>query len=195
MVYILLGCIAFGFLYLFDINKVIAISKLFNVNFAIGCVLLADATYKLIVGDYYGFSVILPFKVIFLILAAFCLVMMLYSLFISLPFAKTYLKTYVSSEVIDFGMYALCRHPGVIWFFFFYLFLWLFTGSWVMLLACIIWTVMDVIHVWIQDRWFLPAILKGYHNYQNTTPFLIPTIESIKKSWDSRRGWAKGESR
>ena len=182
MFYIILGCIAFGFLYLFDINKVVSFNKIFNVNFLFGCVILAYATLYLLKADYAGFILAMPIRVISLLLAAVAFIFMLYALFISLPFKKTYLKTYVSSEVIDHGMYALCRHPGVIWFFFFYLFLFLYTGKWEMLWACLLWTLMDVIHVWIQDRWFLPAILKGYHNYQKKTPFLIPNIDSIKKS-------------
>ena len=187
MVYILLGCIAFGFLYLFDINKVISIHKLFNVNFAIGCILLAYSTIYIIIGKSPTIYMIMPLRIIFFILAAISCVFMMHALFISLPFNKTYLKTYVSSEVVDYGMYALCRHPGVVWFFFFYLFLFLATGKWIIFWACIIWTIMDIVHVWIQDKWFLPAILKGYHNYQKKTPFLIPNIDSIKKSCSRER--------
>jgi hypothetical protein len=82
-------------------------------------------------------------------------------------------------------MYALCRHPGVIWFFFLYLFLFLSTGTKVMLQAWIVWTVMDIIHIYVQDKWIFPKSLCDYQVYQGNTPFLIPSIASIKKCFST----------
>ena len=106
---------------------------------------------------------------------------MLYALFIALPFQKTYMEIEKDNKVIDKGMYALCRHPGVLWFFFFYLFLWLASGKMIIMWAGIIWTIMDIIHVYVQERWLFPKNLRGYDQYQKRVPFLIPNARSIKQ--------------
>ena len=59
-----------------------------------------------------------------------------------------------------------------------YGFLWLFTGRMTVLWACLAWTAMDVLHVWVQDRFFFPRSIDGYREYQNATPFLIPDARS-----------------
>jgi hypothetical protein len=78
-------------------------------------------------------------------------------------------------------MFALARHPGVVWFFFLYIFLWLASGIEIMLWAGLIWTAMDVFHVYLQDTLFFPLTFKDYDVYKTTTPFLIPNLTSIKK--------------
>lgn len=110
---------------------------------------------------------------------SFCL--FFYTLFFALPFRKTYCGAEDIEKVIDTGMYALCRHPGVIWFFFLFLFLWMASGKAMMLQAAIIWTIMDIIHVYIQDRWIFPKTLTGYELYKEKAPFLIPNLSSIRK--------------
>lgn len=89
------------------------------------------------------------------------------------------------NSVVKKGVYALCRHPGVIWFFFFYLFLWLATGIKIMLWSGIIWTGMDILHIYIQDRWLFPKTLKGYELYKKEVPFLIPNLTSAKKCFNT----------
>jgi len=182
MAFIVIGCLAFGFLYLFDINKISWRIKSINLCFAVGCALLAFSTGGILINGYGGFYIPLPFRVVFAVLAAAALALLVFSLFFALPVNQTYVNPKEENPVVDTGMYALCRHPGVIWFFLFYLFLWLASGLKLMLWAGLIWTIMDVIHVYIQDRWLFPQCLQDYHMYRSTTPFLVPTLSSMKRS-------------
>ena len=70
---------------------------------------------------------------------------------------------------------------GVVWFFFLYLFLALFTGQGLMMAVCICYSGLNVLYVWFQDRVTFKRTLSGYEAYQRETPFLIPTGKSIRK--------------
>ena len=69
-------------------------------------------------------------------------------------------------------MYALCRHPGVLWFAGVYGCLWLAAGLplWEAALLCGV----NVGLVLFEDRCVFPALLEGYEAYQAATPFLLP---------------------
>jgi len=181
MVFILIGCFAFLFLYIFDINKIYSFYRLINAAFAVGVMLIAAATIGICLSDVP--SLILPWqgRLVFAVFSFCSFVLLIYSLFFALPFQDTYLAGEKGAAVVDRGVYALCRHPGVIWFFLFYLFLWLATGIKTMLWAGSIWTVMDIIHVYIQDRWLFPKTLQGYESYKKKVPFLIPDLASAKR--------------
>ena len=182
MIYIAIGCLAFVFLYAFDLNKIIFLHKNINICFAIGIALLAVSTTGVLFSNNKSFEVPVPSQLFFGLLSIIAMLLTLYSLFFALPFGKTYIEVEKVRPVVDTGMYALCRHPGVIWFFFSYLFLWLASGKIVMMWAGILWTVMDIIHVYVQDRWLFPKTLNGYDQYKRKFPFLIPNLGSIKKS-------------
>ena len=94
---------------------------------------------------------------------------------------KTYGKVQHSTQLVDTGTYALCRHPGVLWFGFLFLFLFCTTGSILLIPAGIIWTGIDILHVYLQEKWFFCNLFPEYQSYIKTTPMLIPTKASIKK--------------
>lgn len=181
MIFILTGCLAFAFFYIFDFNKTRFFKKSLNISFAAGTVLLAASTAGILLGNYRSYEVIYPLKLFFGALSAASLLALFYTMFSSLPFVQTYTEAGRGNSVVDGGMYALCRHPGVIWFFFFYLFLWLASGRMMMMWAGLIWTIMDIILVYVEDRWFFPAAFNGYEQYKSKVPFLIPNPASIKK--------------
>jgi protein-S-isoprenylcysteine O-methyltransferase Ste14 len=180
MIYIVIGCLAFVFFYIFDLNKITFIHKYINMSFAAGGIILVASTLGILWGDYKAFDAPILLRWFFGLLSLVSLILMLYSLFYALPFSKTYVVT-EPGRLIDTGMWALCRHAGVLWFIFLYLFLWLASGKTMMMWAWIIWTFMDVIHVYVQDRWLFPKIFPDYDQYKNRVPFLIPTPVSIKK--------------
>jgi len=176
-----MGCLAFIFLYIFDLNKVYHLHNGINICFALGIVLLAISTMGLLFAAPESFPVYFPLRMIFGLLSALSFFLILHALFFALPFKKTYIETNNKNMVIDKGMYALCRHPGVLWFFLFYIFLWLASGKMTVLWAGLVWTLMDIIHVYVQDRWLFPITLDGYDLYRERVPFLIPTFDSIKQ--------------
>ena len=174
MFFLVIGCIGFIFLYIFEINKIIFFSRYFNICFVLGCVLLAVSTVGLLLSDPNTFAVSISLQIFFGLLSSISFLLMLYALFFALPFSKTYIVIEKGNAAVDTGMYALCRHPGVIWFFFFYLFLFLASGKMMIMWSGITWTAMDIIHVYVQDRWLFPKALDGYDNYKIKVPFLIP---------------------
>jgi protein-S-isoprenylcysteine O-methyltransferase Ste14 len=113
--------------------------------------------------------------------------MLIYSLYINLPFAKTYVATGVGDKLITSGLYALVRHPGVHWFSLLLLALVLVSSSRLMLIAAPIWVLLDIILVAIQDRFFFGRMFAGYDNYRRQTPMLIPNRRSLSAFINSLR--------
>jgi protein-S-isoprenylcysteine O-methyltransferase Ste14 len=121
------------------------------------------------------------------VLFALFLFALLYSLFINLPFHKTYIASGFSNKLVKTGLYALVRHPGVPSFVMLILSLILVSGSEQLLIAAPIFILLDVILVMIQDRFFFPKMFSGYNIYQRETPMLLPNRRSINAFFKSLR--------
>lgn len=124
--------------------------------------------------------------VFFWCVGALFLLLLIYTLFFALPFHDTYNNPTCKRTVCRSGMYALCRHPGVIWFILFYLCLFLAAPSpvtgWGGSLLCI----SNLIYIVVQDVWSFPRTFSDYSDYRREVPFLIPTVFSIRRAWMSR---------
>ncbi len=197
MPYILLGCTAFVLFIVFDLNKIYSVNKLLNACFALGILILIFATTGILWMNMASFQLSLPVRVFLGLLSAAALWMQFYVLFFAIPFKGTYLeesghgKIPVSSE----GPFMLSRHPGVPWLVFFYLFLWLVSGNHLILWAGIIWTILNVLHVYIQDRWLFPMYFDQYDIYKQHVPFILPNKYSMNRYLDSLRRGRSDESR
>jgi protein-S-isoprenylcysteine O-methyltransferase Ste14 len=112
-------------------------------------------------------------------LFAISVVMVMFALFINLPFRKTYISTGVGDKLIKTGLYALVRHPGVYWATFFFFSLVLISSSRLMLIAAPIFVVLNIALVIVQDKYFFPKMFKDYDRYQQETPMLIPNRRSL----------------
>ena len=113
-----------------------------------------------------------------LILAAAFAALLVYTLFFALPAEASYAHPGEDRPVCVGGVYALCRHPGVLWFAAAYLCLW--GGCGFPLGAAALYTALDVLLVVFEDGWVFPARLSGYGDYRRTTPFLLPTPNSFR---------------
>ena len=111
--------------------------------------------------------------------------LLVYSIFLEIPFRKTYAEAGVGDELIKTGTYALTRHPGVLWYSLFLMGLILVSRSRSSLWAAPAWLAMEVLWVWIQDRFFFDQMFPGYEQYRQETPMLIPTRKSIKRCLDT----------
>jgi len=107
------------------------------------------------------------------------LFMLIYSLYINLPFGKTYVTTGVGDKLITSGLYALVRHPWVHWLILLLLSLILVSKSSLMLIAAPIWVSLDIVLVAIQDKFFFGRMFTDYDNYRRETPMFIPNRRSI----------------
>ncbi|HYE10860.1 MAG TPA: hypothetical protein VEF53_11830 [Patescibacteria group bacterium] len=178
--YIMTGAIAFIFLFLFDIYTLTNAGLKKKIFGVLG---LSLFTYSALMVAITSERVYLPMslRIIGFVLWSAAGALLVYSLFLELPFVKTYGKSQYSNELVDTGTYALCRHPGVLWFGLMFLFFFLATGAIQLIPAGIIWTSIDVFHVYLQEKFFFPKMFPRYKDYMREVPMLIPTGRSIKK--------------
>lgn len=113
-----------------------------------------------------------------LVLAAAFVALLVYTLFFALPVEASYARPGEKRPACTTGVYALCRHPGVLWFAGLYLCIWL--GFGLPLWEAVLYSGLNVLLVLFEDRCVFPARLGGYERYQRTTPFLIPNAASIR---------------
>ena len=192
MICILLGFVAFLFFVIYDINSIIFKLKILNGCFFVGIFLITVATVGIIITtrdlintDVFEMGILEIFAVIFFSL-------LIYTLFFALPFKNTYIETEGSPKVYQCGVYALCRHPGVLWFIGFYTFLGLALKIPLLLTAAVIFSLLNILYVVFQDRWTFMKVFENYDNYKKDTPFLVPNLKSIKCCLQFYRG--KGDT-
>ena len=185
--YILLGVAGFVACCLFDINKIRWNKKFLNLFFVLGSFLLIFSTILCIMQS--DFSMIFQnfgfYRIAMLIGLLLSCAAEIYALFFALPFEDTYMES-TDVPVISKGWYAACRHPGFWPLAFVYLFLWLlFSNIW-LLYAFVIFTLCNFLYIYIQDAYIFPRYIRGYDEYKNKVPFLIPTKESIRCAFDKK---------
>ena len=190
---LLLGMLGFLLFFLYDVNSFTWRSRLLHKSFALGVTLLAAATVldlaaALRMGAFSGLN-----DLILLVAGALCLAALVYCLFFALPFAETYQDTDGPPAVCDRGVYALCRHPGVLCMLGMYLFWGLGALPATMLRNGLIFSGFNTVYVCFQDRMTFPRTFPDYPDYQKNVPFLIPTGASIRAAWRTRRRSAEEE--
>ena len=116
-----------------------------------------------------------------------------YSLFVELPFSRTYHHTEHSFVLVTTGTYALVRHPMVPWYALVLLSLLLVSQSRLLLLAIPIWLTLDVLWAALQEWLLLKRVFPEYEVYRRTTPMLIPTRRSLEACLQSLRRMAGGD--
>jgi len=191
MRYIALGAVAFIIAWFFDLAALQRIRYLkqviglvFVILFGYALVMVARHPDKLPLPawlSYAGWPLLLIFGLL-----------LIYSLFLEIPFRQTYAADGVGDRLVKTGTYALVRHPGVLWLALFLLALVLVSRSRLLLLAAPLWILLDVLYVWIQERFFFGRMFAGYAQYKRETPMLLPTPASIAHCWQSFRG-SRGE--
>jgi protein-S-isoprenylcysteine O-methyltransferase Ste14 len=177
--FIATGCLAFICFGLFDINKIKFRCRNISILVLLGSLSLALSTVAIIISPQ-STRISTPWQWLELGFAFLALFLLIYTIFGAVPFKKTYIEIGKRNTVVKTGMYAFCRHPGVLWFFLFYVLTGLAFKNEILLIAAFVWTFLDIIYVYIQDRWIFPIILEDYHIYQKQVPFLIPNMTSIR---------------
>lgn len=168
---IALGTAAFLLMLLGDINDAVFGKKLLRLCFPIGLVMLAAATGARITlnGADAAWSV----------LSAAFLLLLLYALFGSFPVKEAYAVQDTGRQVCDSGFYAVCRHPGVL--FFAWLYISLHFAAALPLADALIYTGLDLLLAFAEDVWIFPKTIGGYGEYKKRVPFIIPRAADIKK--------------
>jgi protein-S-isoprenylcysteine O-methyltransferase Ste14 len=129
-----------------------------------------------------GFELPAPVNVLGWALAALSAALLVYSLFVEVPFASAYVRTGKPSRLVTSWTYALCRHPGVLWLALLVAGVFLASGSPWVLAALPIWVGLDVLYVVLQEKlFFIPLFGADYRKYQRSVPMLIPTYRSARE--------------
>lgn len=180
MIYIFMGLLAFLLYLAYDINSVTFKKNIVNSFFFLGSFLLIIATAGIIIESFSDIKWDWLWVSTFGIFSLLFFILLIYTLFFALPFNDTYVNSNATPKVYQNGFYALCRHPGVLWFIGFYFFLWLALKIPLLLLAGIIFSCCNLMYVIFQDCWTFPRVFDDYHDYKKRTPFIIPNFQSIK---------------
>lgn len=182
------ACLAFVLYGIYDVNSVLWKNRFLHSFFALGTLLLTLSTAGSLLHDWaHCLMRRQPLFVLGLVPGAAGFVLMVYTLFFALPFRETYLHPQQKPPVYDRGMYALCRHPAVLWLCLGYLGLALSWGTPLCIALAVLCSLLDVLYVVFQDRWTFPRSFCNYREYQKTAPFLIPTRQSIQTAWQTRK--------
>lgn len=178
---LMIGCMSFLIMLINDLNQIYLHWNIGKYAFGIGCALLAGVTGLLIYRAVSEHNTITWIQWIFMMICLLFFMLLIYTLFFALPFEGTYVEQ-EKLKVYDQGVYALCRHPGILWFFGFYIFLAAALASIELGLAAILFSTMNLLYAWIQDKLIFPRTLSGYEAYQQKVPFLIPDKASFMES-------------
>ena len=112
------------------------------------------------------------------LLGALFLLLLVRTLFFAVPAEEAYARQDTGRPACTRGVYALCRHPGVLWLAGLCLCLW--GGFGLPFFTVILVTALNLGLVAFEDCRVFPAKLAGYGAYRQKTPFLIPTAASIR---------------
>ncbi len=189
MIYLGLGICGFILLLLFDICSLTeksVIKYFFGVS-GFGLIIISSGFLLRINSDItFSFS----FRVFSLTIAILSLLLLIYSVFIEVGKATYQYKN--ENMLVTTGTYALSRHPGVLWFLFVYLFGAIYFQNSFVLYAGLIWTSINILYVYIQERFIFTKLFDNYGSYIRTTPMILPSYQSIEKCFTTlnwRKRW------
>ncbi len=178
MIYIAISALGFIVIHLCDVISLKRIPVAKPIAWVVGGSLLI---YSLIMICSAPDKLLLPIWSTWLgwSLFSISLFLLIYSLFINLPFRSTYVARGIGDTLITTGLYALVRHPGVHWFTIALLSLILVSRSTLLLIAAPILILLDILLVVVQDKFFFSRIFDGYDSYRRETPMLLPNRRSV----------------
>lgn len=178
MIWIVLGCFAFVLLTLFDLNKRFKWHPILNSLFpiSIGLLITSLVCVYLEVNSFGSFQSYPLFYGLVVIGA----LEQIYTLFFALPAQTTY-ASLDTVRLVNTGFYGCCRHPGVWGFILMAIGFTFGSGSMLIAITAVSWTLMDILHVLIQDVFIFPHSIPGYTLYQSQVPFLGIRLTGFKK--------------
>jgi protein-S-isoprenylcysteine O-methyltransferase Ste14 len=119
-----------------------------------------------------------PLQILSLAGALLFTALTVWALFFSFPPKEAYVEETRERKVYTGGMYALCRHPGILWFCFLYGCL--IPGAGFPPILALTYCLLNILLGWVEDKWIFPRLFSDYDAYRRSTPFLIPTARSLR---------------
>ena len=179
ILYLIIGILGFASLLMFDVLS-LCNKKYFKYIFGISGFLLIFVSSIMIIVNYSHFLEIdSVFRFIALFFAMASLVLLIYSVFIEVG-KKTY-QVENQHYLVTTGTYALTRHPGVLWMLLLYIFGAIFFQNLLAIYAALVWTLVNIAYVSIQERFIFHKIFDNYDKYRESTPMILPNFDSIEK--------------
>ena len=167
----LIGAFGFFLCFLYDWNRVFWKKRLISKFFLFGtlCQIFAGGSYL-----YLAWNGEKTERYIWIIMSLVFLVLLVYTLFFALPFENTYCHDAENNKVCKSGIYGVCRHPGIWWYFGCFGCLGMATGKADSLASCMMLSCLNLLYAWYQDKWIFPKEFCDYLEYQKEVPFLLP---------------------
>lgn len=109
------------------------------------------------------------------------LLLFIYTVFIEISVRSWFLGV-GKNQLVTSGSYAMCRHPGTIWVIGMMVSLTLATRSVWLFLTLPLWITLDLLWVWIQERFCFPRLFAGYDRYKLEVPAFLPNRQSLKRA-------------
>ncbi|MEA4921444.1 MAG: hypothetical protein VB078_11075 [Clostridiaceae bacterium] len=113
--------------------------------------------------------------------------LLLYTLFPALTHGDTSTVERGKLPLVSTGVYALCRHPGVLWMAGCCICLYIICPTAEMGILAFLVAFFDLVYVWWQDLFIFPYTISHYNDYKNSVPFLIPTALSVVRCLNNLR--------
>ncbi|MBR5266880.1 MAG: hypothetical protein IKU20_01640 [Lachnospiraceae bacterium] len=168
---LLVGSVGFFLCFVYDWNRVFWKKKWMSGFFWIGCLCQVYVGVRFIVEAWYSHY---SGWLIWLGTAFLFFIGLIYTLFFALPFDSTYCQEADQHKVCRTGIYGVCRHPGIWWFFGCFLCLGGACGSKTAIIYGSVLSFINLLYAWYQDKWIFPEEFSDYRDYQKEVPFLIP---------------------
>lgn len=182
MLYVSIGSISFLFFVLSDLNEILFQRKILCVSFPFGCLTLACATTLMILFKPADLNLSPPWILLAGLVAIVSFTLLIFSLSVVHGKQEHQQPNLQNKKLLyDRGLYAMCRHPGVLFFALFYLSFALALERTILLWAGCFFSILNIAYSLYQDRSILPKLLADYDRYHNRTPFLIPTADSLHR--------------
>ncbi len=184
-----LGALAFGLMVLSDYAQVLRGRRGAGALFPAGGVLLVLSTLVLSADALRRYDHG-PWSLVCGAGALLMLALLLYTLFFALPAGGSSAATAQKDELrplVDTGVFALCRHPGVLFLGGFYACLWGALGGWALGLAFVLFTLLDAAYAAWQGRYVFPRSIRDYAAYRAVTPRFLPTARSLRRCLQTLR--------
>lgn len=180
MISLYLGLAGFLLYLLYDINSFLWQLRLLRSFFMLGTACIVGATALDLAAAIQAHAFSGAADILFLLGACICFAALIYCLFFALPFKETYATQENNRHVYDGGVYALCRHPGILCFFGMYLLLGAAALPEKLLMHGMIFSFCNLVYAWFQDCITFPKTFCDYEDYKKRIPFLIPTGDSFR---------------
>lgn len=178
---LIIGTIGFILYFIYDINSVKKPEGIARYFFGLGSIfVLSSVIYEIYVQRTHiqtgGISFFISVCLLFLFTG-----LLIYTLFFCFDMEETYIQVNQKRMAYTRGMYALCRHPGVLWFAGCFLCLYGLIGEKETFIYGLAMIFYNVCYVILQDVYVFPHTFINYKEYKEETPFLLPNRKSMRK--------------